>query len=333
MMGSNELVSVVVSVYNRGDRLAKCLESIRAQTYRNLEIILVDDGSTDGSGRLCDEFAAVEPRARVIHQENRGHGGARNRGLAESKGEYLVFPDGDDYFHKDYVRLMYEAINSGGKEYSMALCDFKRADDYGEDTTSDSIPELEEMDQNALVEKIVTYPTSGRAVWGANWNKLYRRSTMPVPFWKDYLCCEDYDSILSHFFRIENAIHVRKVLYYWVQWPGQVTRLPNDMAVRNECRCQIFMDGYRNIPAHLSALRPQLLADLYIRMVLWKESVRGTESVKAVSEKIRNYEKTTLGDLLVCRKLTLRRKARWLLSLHAPRLLKLLGQKVRVYDV
>ena len=93
-----ELVSVIVPVYNIEDYLPRCLACIEMQTYRNLEIILVDDGSTDGSGRICDEFAAKDSRVRVIHHpENIGLWAARNTGQDAATGDYLWFPDGADY--------------------------------------------------------------------------------------------------------------------------------------------------------------------------------------------------------------------------------------------
>lgn len=91
-----QLVSIIVPVYNAGEYLAPCTESLTAQTYRDLEIILVDDGSTDGSGALCDEFARRDSRIRVIHQKNAGVSAARNAGLAVASGAYLTFVDADD---------------------------------------------------------------------------------------------------------------------------------------------------------------------------------------------------------------------------------------------
>lgn len=92
----NELVSIIVPVYNTGEYLAPCVESLVTQTYRNIEIILVDDGSTDGSGAVCDGFARRDSRIRVIHQTNAGVSAARNAGLDAMHGEYLLFVDGDD---------------------------------------------------------------------------------------------------------------------------------------------------------------------------------------------------------------------------------------------
>ncbi len=100
------LISVIVPVYNVEAYLPRCLDSIANQTYRNLDIILVDDGSTGGSGMLCDEYAARDSRVRVIHQSNKGLWAARNAGQDAANGDFLFFPDADDYFHYDMIRLM-----------------------------------------------------------------------------------------------------------------------------------------------------------------------------------------------------------------------------------
>lgn len=92
----NELVTIIVPVYNTGAYLSPCLESLIAQTHRDLEIILVDDGSTDGSGAICDDFARRDERIKVIHQKNSGVSAARNAGLENASGTYLTFVDADD---------------------------------------------------------------------------------------------------------------------------------------------------------------------------------------------------------------------------------------------
>jgi Glycosyltransferases involved in cell wall biogenesis len=326
MADRQELVSVIVPIFNIERQLPKCLESLSAQTYRNIEILLIDDGSTDGSGRLCEEYAAVDSRARVIHQENQGIWYARNRGVEESKGDYLAFPDGDDYFHKDYIRLLYEAINDGGEEYPMAICDYRKVWDYDGDTESESHPFFEAMDQKALLDKIVVYPSCIDALWGANWNKLYRKSVLPVPFQKDFLRCQDYEANLRVCFQIERAVFVPKTLYYWFQWNGQRTQSLDDKLIRNECRSRIFLDSFLTIPEHLSDYRPSLLSNLYRRLVMWKKSVQGLEEEREVTGQIRTIERKTFLYLLAYRQIPFRRKVRWFLSLHAPFLLRLFGK-------
>lgn len=103
----SELISVIMPVYNVEIYLSKCLKSVINQTYENLEIILVDDGSSDKSGQICDEFAIYDKRIMVIHQENRGISDARNRALDEINGEYVVFIDSDDCVGKFYVQNLY----------------------------------------------------------------------------------------------------------------------------------------------------------------------------------------------------------------------------------
>lgn len=104
------LISVIVPVYNIIPYLPRCVHSICDQTYENLEIILVDDGSTDGTGDLCDKLATEDARIRVFHKENSGSSGARNLGIASARGEYLGFIDSDDYIEPDMYEKLYEGI-------------------------------------------------------------------------------------------------------------------------------------------------------------------------------------------------------------------------------
>ena len=108
-----ELISVVVPVYNKKEYLRKCIDSILAQTYTYLEVILVDDGSTDGSSEIVDEYELHDKRVRVVHKENGGLSSARNRGIKEARGKYVGFVDADDYIEKD----MYANLCKAYKDY------------------------------------------------------------------------------------------------------------------------------------------------------------------------------------------------------------------------
>ena len=102
-------VSVIVPLYNVEKYLARCLDSLCRQSLREIEIILVDDGSTDSSGEICEAYAAKDARFKVIHHtENKGVSVVRNTGVAHASGDYLMFVDSDDYVHEDYCRLPYE---------------------------------------------------------------------------------------------------------------------------------------------------------------------------------------------------------------------------------
>lgn len=104
------LISVIIPVYNVEKYLRQCLESVIGQTYINLEIILVDDGSTDGSSKICDDFAAIDDRIVVIHQYNAGLSSARNAGLDIMKGDYVSFVDSDDWIEKDMFAILLSSL-------------------------------------------------------------------------------------------------------------------------------------------------------------------------------------------------------------------------------
>ncbi len=109
-LGTHGLVSVIIPVFNVRPYLVEALDSVISQTYTNLEIIIIDDGSTDGSGEICDEYTKKDARVCVIHQENKGLSTARNVGLDRMTGEVVVFLDPDDAYHPDYVKVMMDAM-------------------------------------------------------------------------------------------------------------------------------------------------------------------------------------------------------------------------------
>ena len=107
---SSELISVIVPIYKVEPYLRKCVDSILAQTYRNLEVILVDDGSPDGCPAICDEYATSDARVKVIHKENSGASSARNAGMDVASGDYLMFVDSDDWIDSDYIYDMQKSM-------------------------------------------------------------------------------------------------------------------------------------------------------------------------------------------------------------------------------
>lgn len=106
----NEVVSVIIPIYKVEKYLPRCVDSIINQTYQNLEIILVDDGSPDNCGKMCDEYAKKDERIKVIHKQNGGLSDARNVGIEEATGKYIAFVDSDDFVTKDYIEYMYDMI-------------------------------------------------------------------------------------------------------------------------------------------------------------------------------------------------------------------------------
>ena len=127
MKGSEKMnykVTVIVPIYNVGKYVKKCVETITNQTYKNLEIILVDDGSTDDSGKIIDELSKKDSRIKVIHKKNGGVSSARNAGIELSSGDYICFVDGDDYVQDDYVEYLLNLITANKCEISLSMSFF-----------------------------------------------------------------------------------------------------------------------------------------------------------------------------------------------------------------
>lgn len=146
-MKKETLISVIVPVYNIMDCLERCVKSICAQTWENLEILLVDDGSTDGTGALCDQLAKKDGRIRVFHKENGGSSSARNLGIREAKGEWLGFVDSDDWIEPQmYERLLGAALLSGA---SIAQASRDEIDEKGTRRPDVCAPPKEELTRSA----------------------------------------------------------------------------------------------------------------------------------------------------------------------------------------
>ncbi len=168
-MTEDEMISVIIPVYNVEKYLDKCIRSVVEQTYKNLEIILVDDGSSDQCGAICDKWAERDERIRVIHKANGGVSDARNAGLDLASGTYIGFVDSDDYIHPEMYQRLYEKIKKCDAD--LALCGFDWVDEQ-----DNTIIRSEKTPYEGLVEKKdairnILFNTLYVVVW----NKLFKR--------------------------------------------------------------------------------------------------------------------------------------------------------------
>ena len=144
-------ISVVVPVYKVEPYLRKCLDSIVNQTYRDLEIILIDDGSPDNCGRICDEYAERDARIRVVHQENSGLSAARNAGLKLVSGSYIGFVDSDDWIEPD----MYSYLLGNALEYQADIAVCSRTEQHMDRTVFRGFPGLEVLERESALEYLL----------------------------------------------------------------------------------------------------------------------------------------------------------------------------------
>ncbi|MBR5762380.1 MAG: glycosyltransferase [Lachnospiraceae bacterium] len=172
-MGS--LISVVVPVYNVKQYLDDCMESIVHQTYENIEIILVDDGSTDGSGEMCDAWKEKDARIKVVHQKNGGLSAARNTGIEASTGEYIVFIDSDDMFETDAVMNLYNCATSLSAD--LVVGQGLRVDENGERITEGKYADVYEPggEEYVISKEEFWKHFSDNLYFIVAWSKLYKR--------------------------------------------------------------------------------------------------------------------------------------------------------------
>lgn len=131
-----DLISVIVPVYNVKDYIDECIKSILNQTYKNIEVIIVDDGSDDGSSIICDKYEKMDNRVTVIHQTNHGLSAARNQGLSVCKGKYVSFVDSDDYLEKDFVEVLYKLIKKYSVKVSISQIKILKGNEFSHGSTS-----------------------------------------------------------------------------------------------------------------------------------------------------------------------------------------------------
>ena len=169
---SEKLISVIVPVYNVEKYIKKTLESLLNQTYENIEIVLVDDGSTDSSSQICDEYAKKDNRIKVIHKENGGLSSARNKGIEIASGDYVFYLDSDDTIDEKCLEILEEALER--TESDVAICKIDRVDVNGQKVRDDfPINEEDILFRYETVEKIVKGELPNFA-----WGKLYRKEVL-----------------------------------------------------------------------------------------------------------------------------------------------------------
>lgn len=197
-----DLISVIVPVYKSEKYLKKCVDSIRNQTYKNLEIILVDDGSPDNSGKMCDEYAREDSRIVVIHKENGGLSDARNHGIAKATGKYIGFVDSDDYIKEDMYEILYNEIIANDAEISVVSNAMVRENGEkinGTDTKEKYVYEgLDALKQLLLHITVKNYA----------WDKLYKTDLIKN---QQFIVGMSYEDVL---FAYEAMTKVKKIAYY-----------------------------------------------------------------------------------------------------------------------
>lgn len=206
----DDLISVIIPVYKVEDYLNRSVNSIIGQTYKNLEIILVDDGSPDRCGEICDEYAKIDDRIRVIHQKNGGLSSARNAGIEIAQGKYLTFLDSDDWVHQEYIERLYQLLITRNSD--IAACNFIRTCSEDNILESSDIGVYEFTNMEALEQLTGKLAVELTVAWGKIYNKkLFEDIRYPIGKVHE-------DEFVAHhlLYKANKTVYTtRQMIYYW----------------------------------------------------------------------------------------------------------------------
>ena len=214
MERNKPLISVIVPVYNVEKYVGRCLTSITNQSYTNLEIIVVNDGSTDNSLSVCEAYAAKDNRIKLITQENRGLSGARNTGLRHYTGEYVTFVDSDDWIHRSMIEFLYDVLMRLDSE--MSLCASLRVSE--EMIPDKNYKEIEGITHTC--EEFLKLFLSGK--YTACWSRLFKKDIISGFEFPEGLNCEDYIYMYEAIRRIKTVAIINLPLYYYYVRPNSI---------------------------------------------------------------------------------------------------------------
>lgn len=267
------LISVIVPVYNVEKYLKRCVASIQKQTYSYLQIILVDDGSTDSSGQLCDQLAKSDVRLKVLHKENGGLSSARNYGLDYADGDVIAFVDSDDYIHPKMYEQMMQAMKESHSD--MVICGFQEV--FEEDIADGEHASYERISFEDLScrvldiveKKDIPYQLKIRDVQTVvQWNKLFKRHIFEKIRYPEGKLHEDVFVIHRELWECEKIAYLPNSYYYYVQRTNSIMHVVAEKNLRDA------IEGYEERIAFYDEKSCKGAADQAVEMllayILWK---------------------------------------------------------------
>ncbi len=291
----NDLVSVIVPVYKVENYLCNCIESILNQTYGNMEIILVDDGSPDGCGRICDEYTKKDNRIRVIHKENGGLSDARNAGIEIATGKYIVFIDSDDVVHRRMIEFLYNGIVKDKADIS--VCAFKKVqavdDIFFPDICNPHMAVIEEND-----DKTEYFFESNYEEFTVAWNKMY-----PIEYFEKIRfpkgkIHEDEFTTYKLLEKANRIIFIKEPLYFYIQRGDSI--MGETFNEKRLMRLDAYlerMEHYRNISKYDWYEKTLFLYKLFL--VRYAADIKKNDNmdIKSLTKYKNEYKKCVLSSL------------------------------------
>ena len=263
------LISVIVPVYKVEDYLEKCIQSIINQTYNNLQIILVDDGSPDNCGKICDVYAKKDKRIEVVHKNNGGLSDARNVGINKAKGEYIAFVDSDDYIEKSMYKDMYNLMEK--RKADVCICNFYNVEGNNKSLKNPN-KGIQEYDKISILKEILL----DTKVQSYAWNKLYKKevfNNIKYPVGKKY---EDIGTTFYILEKCNKIIVTGKPEYYYLNRKDSIVNNVNEQTIIDYI--ELIIKRYDYIEKNLKEL------DKYNKYYLAKTLITAYYDIKSLKD-------------------------------------------------
>lgn len=253
-----EQISIIIPVYNVEIYIRKCLESVVKQTYQNLQIIVVDDGSTDTSGEICNQYAGNDKRIKVIHQENAGLSEARNAGMRQATGDYIMFLDSDDWVAEDICTYLAKPLQRHQAE--IAICGWYRV------TKEKSKAEHAREDMNLSRQQALEALCRDQKIKNFAWGKMYRREILDGITFPSGKKFEDIATTYQAVERAEHVMLLQKPKYYYMQRSNSISRCGN--ILNSIDRCTGHQQRYEDLVQRHPELEEELLVQYFYALRL-----------------------------------------------------------------
>lgn len=304
-------VSIIVPVYNVEQYLRRCVDSILEQKFQDYELILVNDGSIDGCGGLCDLYGSQHSNVRVIHKPNGGLSSARNAGLDVAEGEYIVFVDSDDYIHQEMIGTLHELARIHSSD--IVMCNYVRTNEEQiSQVLPTEVPEVYHYTNLQAIDRLLNVDEdhqSGKKNglhWVLAWNKLYKRHLFNDLRYKDGVLFEDVHIIHRLLYKCSKITYIPQPLYYYYQRPESIvnstfTIRKADKAYALEDRA-IFLRSIGKAHLYRRSLKT------YLDMFYWyyykavQECAHEKEEIAKLKRSLRKWLFQLLGNPLIGRK-------------------------------
>lgn len=294
---TNKLITVVVPVYNMGKFLPRAIDCLLSQTYKNYEIIIVNDGSTDDSGAVCDECAKLDERICVIHKENGGLSSARNCGIENAKGQYIIFPDPDDWVEKNYLETLINLQEEYGADLEISghfVDDDKKSAVHNKNATKTLLDK-----ESAL--KILMRPDG---FCGFAWNKLYHLDIIKkhsLRFDEELGMAQDLHFAFRYLCLCESVAYNPLPTYHYFQHVGGVTNANSPLTARKisglktyEKIAELAGESYPQVKS--SALSTIFNMSMHFIYIYFQSKMQDKELLKKLKCNLQTYKNYFFSD-------------------------------------